>query len=107
MVRMPRCFLAMGVAAVSASFAYAEPQWFLMARHGECMDVASLKRRIPDLGDVRDPAVFAKVMQGKGHQVTMIDVPMPKGKAVEVRVPARELALIFVTSEVCAQAEGR
>jgi hypothetical protein len=42
-------------------------------------------------------------MREKGYQVTMNKVSTPKGKTVEVKVPERELFLMFVTSEVCQQ----
>jgi hypothetical protein len=75
----------------------------LMARHGECAEVASLKRRIPDLGDVADSVAFADKMRRSGHQVTSSDVAVPGGKAVEVKVPEKGLALLFVTAELCAK----
>ena len=78
-------------------------QWLLMAWHGECAEIQSLKRKVPDLGDVRDPATFIKFMRDKGYQVTVDEVSTPKGKAVEVKVPERELFLMFVSPEVCQQ----
>ena len=78
-------------------------QWSLMSRHGECAEIQSLKRKVPDLGDVRDPSAFIKLMREKGYQVMMNEVSTPKGKAVEVKVPERELSLMFVPPEVCQQ----
>lgn len=91
------------LACVAISPAAAETRWMLMARHGECAEVASLKRRIPDLGDVADPVAFADKMRRSGHQVTSSDVAVPGGKAVEVKVPEKGLALLFVTAELCAK----
>ena len=82
----------------------AASEWFLMSRHGECADIASLKRKIPDLGEVRDPAAFIQLMRDKGYQVTVNKVATSTGKVVEVKVPERELSLMFVTPEVCHQA---
>jgi hypothetical protein len=62
-------------------------QWFLISRHGECAEIQSLKRKVPDLGDVRDPSAFIKLMREKGYQLMMNEVSTPKGKAVEVKVP--------------------
>jgi len=81
-------------------------QWFLMSRHGECAEIQSLKRKVPDLGDVRDPSAFIKLMRDKGYQVMPNEVSTPNGKVVEVKVPEQELSLMFVTSEVC-QPSGR
>ena len=88
---------------VERSPVLAASEWLLMSRHGECVEVHSLKRKVPDLGDVRDPYAFIKLMRDKGHQVTVNDLPAPNGKAVEVTVPERELSLIFVAPEVCQQ----
>lgn len=84
-----------------APAAEAADKWFLMGRHGECAEVASLKRKVPDLGEVRDPVAFAAFMRAKGHMVTTNALPVPKGKAQEVNVPAAELFLVFVTGELC------
>ena len=82
----------------------AASEWFLMSRHGECADIASLKRKIPDLGEVRDPAAFIQLMRVEGCQVTVNEVATSTGKVVEVKVSERKLSLMFVTPEVCHQA---
>jgi hypothetical protein len=86
------------------SISLAASEWFLMSRHGECVEVGSLKRKVLDMGEIRDPIAFAKLMREKGHQVIVSEVSMPNGKVIEVKVPERELSLIFVTPEVCQQA---
>lgn len=87
--------LAFGLAAQAA-----EP-WFLMARHGECHRIESLKRRVPELGDVNDPQGFAALMRRSGRQVDVRQMPVPRGQAVEVVVPDRGLSLVFVTADLC------
>ncbi len=52
-------------------------------------------------GEILDPSTFAKLMRDKGYQVTVNKVSTPNGKVVEVKVPERELSLMFVTPEVC------
>ena len=83
--------------------AVSEPQWFLMARHGECMEVEGLKRKVPDLADIKDPYSFIKFMRQKGHTVTSSEMTKVKGRAVEVKVPEKDLFLIFVTTELCQE----
>jgi hypothetical protein len=99
---MVLCSVALSL-FVGRSFALAASEWLLMSRHGGCAEVQSLKRKFPDLGEICDPSAFAKLMREKGYQVAMNEVLMPKGKAVEVKVPERELFLMFVISEVCQQ----
>jgi hypothetical protein len=82
--------------------AQAAERWLLMARHGECAEVATLKRKIRELGDVNDPDAFVALMRKQGFEVTSSSMPVSKGKAQEVRVPAKELFLLFVTPEMCA-----
>ena len=93
--------ILIGAVFLLESHSLAASEWFLMARHGECMEVQSLKRKVPDLGEIRDPSTFAKLMREKGYRVTVNEVSTPTGKAMEVSVPERELSLMFVTPEVC------
>jgi len=51
---------------VEQSFALVASEWFLMSRHGECAEIGSLKRKVPDLGEVRDPFAFIKLMRIRG-----------------------------------------
>ena len=81
----------------------AASEWFLMSRHGECADIASLTRKVPDLGEIRDSSAFIQLMRDKGYQVTVNKVATSTGKVVEVKVPERELFLLFVTPEACQQ----
>lgn len=80
----------------------AAEQWSLMARHGECASVASLERKVPELGEVRDPQAFAALMRKGGHKVSVKQIPTAKGSAYEVVVPERELALVFVPTNLCS-----
>ncbi len=86
---------------VERSFALTASEWLLMSPQEECVEIQSLKRKVPDLGKVRDPSTFAKLMRDKGYQVTVNEVSTPNKKVVEVKVPERELSLMFVTPEVC------
>ena len=65
----------------------AASEWLLMSRHGECTDIASLTRKVPDLGEIRDPSAFVQLMRDKGYQVTVNEVETSTGKVVEVKVP--------------------
>jgi hypothetical protein len=87
--------------------ALAQEQWFLMSRHGECAKVGSLKRKVPDMGEINDPDSFAGLMRKKGYEVTSTRVAVPKGNAREVKVPKAELFLLFVTPEMCGSFEKR
>ena len=87
--------------------ALAASEWFLFSRHGECAEIASLKRKVPDLGEVHDPDAFITLMRDKGHRVTVNEPSVPKGRLVEVTVPDHGLALVFVTASLCQSVETR
>jgi len=94
-------------AARPAPQAMAVERWFLLARHGECADVSTLKRRVPELGEINDPQAFAALMRGQGYEVTAAPVEVPSGKAFEIKVPQKALALMFVTAELCSGNQAR
>jgi hypothetical protein len=92
---------------VMLAVASAETQWLLMSRDGECVEIGSLKRKIPDLGDISDPYSFVKLMRQKGYEVSSNEISGANGKAVEVKVPERGLFLVFVVPEMCQQSGAR
>jgi len=78
-------------------------KWFLMSRHGECAEIKSLQRKIPDIEGVNDPQSFSKLMKEKGYKVITNELKELQGKAVEVSVPDKGLSLIFVVESVCKE----
>jgi len=59
-------------------------KWFLMARHGECAEIKSLQRKIPDIEGIEDPQSFSKLMKEKGYEVITNEPKELQGKALEV-----------------------
>jgi len=95
-------FLAPPLLCVAAPAA-AQERWMLMARHGECTEIATLERRIPGLGSVASPAAFAERMRRDGLQVISEPLADTGGKAVQVKVPEKNLSLVFVMQELCSR----
>lgn len=87
----------------AASWVLAADAWFLMSRHGTCEDVEVLKRKVPDLGDVRDPDAFALLMQQQGYKVTSTMISVPRGAVRQVDVPDKGLYLMFVNADICKE----
>ena len=85
--------------------ALAQERWYLMARHGECFELETMQRRIPELEEAKDPYAFVERMKQKGHSATATE--MVPGKAVEVRVPSRELGMVFARRELCKEIASR
>jgi len=82
-------------------------KWFLMARHGECAEIKSLQRKIPDIEGIKDPQSFSKLMEEKGYEVITNEPKELQGKAVEVSVPKEGLSLMFVVESVCTEFADR
>lgn len=99
-VNLVAATIAAVVATPRASFA-AEP-WALAAREGGCFPIATLKRKLPDLPAVQDPQAFADYVRSKGWSYTQTPHRLGSGRGVEFTVPSQGLALMFVTSELCA-----
>lgn len=99
--RVASVLIAACAAATWTTAASAAESWFLMARHGECADVASLARKVPDIGDIRDPLRFIEFMRGKGYEVSFRRTQMPEAEVYEVNVPAQGLALLFIPDSLC------
>lgn len=93
-------FVCLGL--ITPQSVQAAERWFLMSRHGDCVEVGTLKRKVPDLGEINDPHAFATFMRRKGYEVISTPAPVPKGKGHEVKVPQKDLHLMFVTSEMCS-----
>jgi hypothetical protein len=98
--RIPALLVALAGPCLAMPGQAAE-RWLLMARHGECVEVATLKRKVPELGNVSDPDAFVALMRKQGFQVEATEIPAAKGKVREVKVAAKELFLLFATPEAC------
>jgi hypothetical protein len=99
--------LTIAIAAVAlpavTSGAWSAEEWALFAREGGCHPIQSLKRRLADLPDIRDPEAFQAYVSSKGWPFSRKNHPMVSGKAVEFVVESQGLALMFVTRELCSQ----
>jgi hypothetical protein len=81
--------------------AQATVTWYLLARHGECAPVASLKRKLPDFGYSSDPHSIADQLRKDGYQVTLKPISVTNGTAYEMIVPEKALSLVFVDAGLC------
>jgi hypothetical protein len=78
-------------------------EWFLVSRHGQCAEIKVLERKIPDLSGVHSPATFIKLMHDRGYEVKVNEIPKLSGNAVQVDVPEKGLALMFVKKIICKE----
>ena len=78
-------------------------KWFLMARHGECAEIKSLQRKVPDIEGINDPQSFSKLMKEKCYEVITNELKELQGKAIEISVPDKRLSLMFVIESICKE----
>lgn len=93
------------LSSLAIAAAGADGQWQLMGRHGECASLDSLRRRLPELDSIAgSPQAFAEQLRrlGLAVQAERLTGASPGGEVWSVTVPARELALLFASSEACA-----
>ena len=72
-----------------------------MSRHGDCAEIAILKRKIPDFPEIKDPVSFSRLMETRGHVVIEKPLELPSGDAIQIDVAELSLNLIFVTEPLC------
>ncbi len=72
-----------------------------MSRHGDCAEIEILKRKIPDMPDIKDPFSFIDHVRNKGYSVSSQSLAIPSGKAYQVDVVELSLNLIFVQKIIC------
>ena len=77
-------------------------KWYLMSRHGECAEIAILKRKISDFPEIEDPLSFTRLMRTRGHAVIEQPLKLPSGGAIQIDVAELSLNLIFVTAPLCS-----
>lgn len=93
---------------ISKASANDSEKWFLMSRHGECAKIESLRRKIPDIGDIENPQSFIMFMEGKGHKVIAKDlfsneIEDLQGIAFQVNISEMGLNLLFVKDSMCKE----
>lgn len=76
-------------------------EWFLMSRHGSCVNIDSLERKVGDMTGVETPDDFIELMREQGYDVEASEPPNLQGYAVNVQVPAKKLYIMFATKELC------
>ena len=76
-------------------------EWYLMGRHGECAPLSSLARKSAEFHGLQTPYQLIDKMRAAGHQVEVKEHTSPNGPMVEVRVAAKDIAVMVVTVETC------
>lgn len=94
-------FLLVGLLLVCQTVQAAD--WLLAGKEGECLPLSVLAKRGADLRDVQSPYDLAEKMRAAGHKVEIKEHKAGSRPAVEVRVPSRDLYVMFLRAEVCTK----
>ena len=93
-VTLPLVFLLIG-----SSRAAEVSEWLLAGREGECVPLSTLAKKGPEFRDVESPDQLTEKMRGAGHKAEIKEHAAGSRPAVEVRIPSRNLYLMFVKGE--------
>jgi hypothetical protein len=80
-------------------------EWSLAGREGKCVPLSTLAKRGPEFEDIKSPYQLAEKMRTAGHAAEIKEHKAGTRPAVEVRVPSRDLYVMFVKSSTCAADE--
>jgi hypothetical protein len=80
--------------------------WLLAGREGECAPLSLLEKKGAEFHGIKSPNQLAEKMRAGGYKVEIKEYKAASRPAVEVRVPARGLYVMFVQTRFCGKAEG-
>ena len=76
--------------------------WLLAGREGKCIPLSALTKKGPEFQDIKSPYQLVEKMRAAGHQAEIKEHKAGSRPAVEVRVPSKNLYLMFVPSSACS-----
>jgi hypothetical protein len=78
-------------------------RWMLMTRHGECVEIGSLKRKLPNLPNISEVSSLIEFAKAQGHFVISKELPGSAGRAYEIDISDLSLNLVIVRETLCAK----
>jgi hypothetical protein len=79
--------------------------WMLAGREGACAPLSLLEKKGSEFRGIESPDQLAKKMRAAGHKVELKEHKLSSRPAVEVRVPDRDLYVMFVKANLCDKVE--
>jgi hypothetical protein len=76
-------------------------EWLLAGQEGKCLPLAALTKKGPEFQNITSPYQLVDKMLAAGHKAEIKEHKAGTRPAVEVRVPARDLYIMFVKSSTC------
>jgi hypothetical protein len=97
-------FIALLSVALSV-WAAETSEWSLVGQEGRCIPLSTLTKKGPEFQDVKSPYQLVEKMRAAGHKAEIKEHKAGSRPAVEVRVPSRDLYVMFVKSSTCGADE--
>ena len=56
-----------------------------------------------DIGNIEDPQSFILFIEGRGYKMILSELKELQGIALDVKIPEKELSLMYVKSSICEE----
>jgi hypothetical protein len=89
-----------------AAAAPQKDEWFLAGKEGSCIPLSVLAKRGDDLKGVQSPHQLVEKMRAAGQKADLKEYKAGTRPAVEVRVPGRNLHVMFVKAAQCGKSDS-
>ena len=80
-------------------------EWSIAGQEGKCIPLSALTKKGPEFHDIQSPYQLVEKMRAAGHKAEIKEHKAGSRPAVEVRIPSRDLYVIFVKSSACGANE--
>ena len=75
--------------------------WLLAGQEGKCIPLSALAKKGAEFQDIKSPYQLVEKMRAAGHKAEIKEHSAGSHPAVEVRIPSRNLYIMFVPSSAC------
>ena len=103
--RMHRSMFIAALPVTLSVWAGESSEWLLAGREGKCITLSVLTKKGPEFQDIQSPYQLVEKMRAAGHKAEIKEHKAGSRPAVEVRVPSRDLYVMFVKSSACGANE--
>ena len=80
-------------------------EWLLAGREGKCVPLSTLTKRGPEFQGIKSPDQLVEKMRAAGDKAEIKEHKAGSRPAVEVRIPSRDLYVMFVKRSDCGANE--
>ena len=81
-------------------------EWLLVGREGKCVPLSALTKRGPEFQGIKSPDQLVEKMRAAGHKAEIKEHKAGNRPAVEVRIPSRDLYVMFVKRSDCGDSKS-